>query len=210
MGEYIVYKHTSPIGKCYIGLTSQGMERRANSGKGYRGSSVFYKAIQKYGWDNFTHEVLESGLSFDEACQKEREYIRRFRSLSTENGYNLEDGGSSGHRMSEESRKKLSIYRSGRKMPPPREETRLKLSQSLRGRSFSEEHRKNISLSKTGTQSGGKNPRARKVRCVESDAVFDTVKEAATFVGGSPKNIIHACAGRIKTSGGYHWMYVEV
>lgn len=225
---YIVYKHTSPSGKCYIGMTCQTMDRRARGGDGYRGCSAFYNAIQKYGWDNFTHEVLVGGLSFEEACELEQRFIRLFDSLTTGHGYNLENGGRVNCRTSDETRAKISKTLTGRKRgplseeqkrrisearmgikcPPRSEEYRRKLSVAHRGKVFSEEHKRRISEGKRGTQAGANNPRARSVRCVENGIVFGTVKDAAAFVGGSPKNIIHACAGRLKTSGGYHWEYV--
>lgn len=226
---YIVYKHTSPNGKSYIGLTCQTMERRARGGLGYLECTAFYNAIQKYGWDNFAHEVLESDLSFEQACERERYYIALFKTLTSENGYNLENGGRVNCRVSEETRakisesltgrkrgpasnetkRKISVAHTGMKMPPRSEEHCKKLSVSLTGRAFSEEHCRNISLGKQGTQAGKNNPRARGVLCVETGVVFDTVKDAAAFVAGSPKNIIHACAGRLKTSGGYHWKYID-
>jgi hypothetical protein len=33
--NYIVYKHTAPNGKCYVGMTCRTMERRARGGQGY-------------------------------------------------------------------------------------------------------------------------------------------------------------------------------
>ena len=229
--DYIVYRHTSPSGKCYIGMTCQTMERRARGGgRAYSGCTAFYKAIQKYGWDNFTHEVLESGLSYDEACEKERYYITLFRSLTSERGYNLETGGGANTTVNEEtkkkisekltgrkgtphtpeSRRKLSEARRGKKMPPRSEEYRRKMSLALTGRKFTPEHRANISKSKSGAATSGKNnshPRA--VLCVETGVIFDTIKEAGDFTGGSSKNIISCCRGRLNTSGGYHWRYAD-
>lgn len=206
---YIVYKHTAPNGKCYIGVTKNSMEHRAQGGRGYVGNHAFYNAIQKYGWENFSHEILESDLTPEEASEKEKEYIKWYRSLSTENGYNIETGGLTHFRLSEETKRKLSLARKGKPMPPRGEEYRKKLSASLTGRTFSPEHCKHISEGKRGTQAGRNNPRARKVLCVETGQVFDTIKEAGIFKGGSPKNIISCCAGRLKTSGGYHWQYVS-
>ena len=58
MGDYVVYKHTSPSGKVYIGITGQDIHRRwRNNGEGYRGQ-LFYNAIKKYGWENISHEIL--------------------------------------------------------------------------------------------------------------------------------------------------------
>lgn len=58
MDNYIVYRHTSPSGKVYIGITSRQPEQRWLNGNGYKDSPKFYNAIKKYGWDNFNHEIL--------------------------------------------------------------------------------------------------------------------------------------------------------
>ena len=208
--NYIVYKHTAPNGKSYIGITRQTLEKRSMNGSGYIKSSAFYRAICKYGWESFSHEILESGLSFEEACDKERYYIKLYRSRTTENGYNLDDGGKAHHTISEETRQKLRKARLGAKMPPRSEEYRKRLSVALTGRKFSPEHCANISKAKSGPSTSGKNnshPRA--VLCVETGVVFDTVKEAGEFKGGSSKNIIACCRGRLRTSGGYHWRYAD-
>lgn len=227
--NYIVYKHTSPSGKSYVGLTCQTMDRRARGGRGYVECTAFYNAIQKYGWDNFTHEILETGLTFDQACKKEQHYITIFDSLTSGNGYNLETGGRVNCRVSDETkarisnsligkkrgpltveqRRKISEAHKGVKMPPRTKETRLRLSAALKGRVFSDEHKRRISEAKRGTQGGKNNPRARKVLCVETGVMFDTIKDAGCFTGGSPKNIISCCRGRLQTSGGYHWKYVN-
>lgn len=42
---YTVYKHTSPSGKVYIGITKRKPEYRWNKGKGYRKDQLlFYRA----------------------------------------------------------------------------------------------------------------------------------------------------------------------
>jgi hypothetical protein len=109
-----------------------------------------------------------------------------------------------------ETKQKISIANRGKKQPPRCEEHRKKLSEALRGRVFTAEHRANISRAKSGAATSGKNnshPKA--VLCVETGVVFDTIKDAGEFTGGSPKNIIACCRGRLKTSGGYHWRYVD-
>ena len=45
--NYIVYKHTAPNGKSYIGMTCRTMERRARGGKGYEGCPAFYGADEE-------------------------------------------------------------------------------------------------------------------------------------------------------------------
>ena len=53
---WIIYKHTNLINnKIYIGQTCQRVEERWRKGKGYDPKTYFAKAINKYGWDNFSH-----------------------------------------------------------------------------------------------------------------------------------------------------------
>lgn len=91
MELFIVYKHTAPNGKSYIGITSRNPEVRWKNGHGYQGQKKFYNAILKYGWDNFTHEILFEGLTKELACQREIDLIRQYDSVR--NGYNVSTGG---------------------------------------------------------------------------------------------------------------------
>ena len=92
---YYVYRHVSPSGKSYIGITKQRPERRFQNGMGYKTQDSFFRAIVKYGWGNFSHEILEEGLTEKEACEKEAYYISVYNSFSP-NGYNTREGGISG------------------------------------------------------------------------------------------------------------------
>lgn len=78
---WIIYKHTNKInGKSYIGQTLlETKERWRSNGCGYKQSSVFYSAIQKYGWDNFTHEILVDNIAtIEEANKLEKYYIQYY------------------------------------------------------------------------------------------------------------------------------------
>lgn len=107
--EWIIYKHTNQInGKIYIGQTKQTPQARWQGGLGYQSygaqkESVFSVAIKKYGWENFTHEILEEKIdSQEEADRKEIYWIEFFRSyigFSDCNGYNMTLGGSSGEHL---------------------------------------------------------------------------------------------------------------
>lgn len=90
---FYVYRHVSPSGKSYIGITKQEPERRFQNGEGYKTQAVFYRAIQKYGWDSFKHEILEEGLTEKEACEKEAYYISEVYKSFAPNGYNTQEGG---------------------------------------------------------------------------------------------------------------------
>lgn len=113
MGNFIVYKHTSPSGKCYVGITSQAPECRwGNDGckyleihkNGKPKHPYFAQAILKYGWDNIKHELLHEKLSKEEACKLEQKYIAEYKSQSL--SYNITDGGEGicGFQFSEEQR----------------------------------------------------------------------------------------------------------
>ena len=93
---FSVYKHTNLInGKVYIGITSKIPKRRWQNGTGYRTQQLFWRAIKKYGWDNFHSEVLFSNLSKEDACNKEIELISLYKSNNNNFGYNVSNGGES-------------------------------------------------------------------------------------------------------------------
>ncbi len=100
---YSVYKHTSPSGKVYIGITSQEPKKRWKYGDGYKGNQYFCNAIRKYGWKSFQHEILFTGLNEAEAKEKEILLIKQYDSTNPTKGYNKSPGGSI---ISEDSKKK--------------------------------------------------------------------------------------------------------
>lgn len=90
---WCVYVHTNLTnGKCYVGITSQyPVEKRWQLGWGYHEQPKFFKAIEEFGWNGFEHKILETGLTEQEAKQKEVKYIELFDSYR--NGYNSTFGG---------------------------------------------------------------------------------------------------------------------
>lgn len=134
---YIVYKHTSPSGKVYIGITKQTANARWKNGLGYQSSPHFWKAIQKYGWDSFSHEVLRDGLTREEACAEEQRLIREFDSMNSKFGYNLRAGGQTGAFASEYVRRKMSKSKTAFYAAHP--EARKELSDRVTGFRHSEE-----------------------------------------------------------------------
>ena len=97
---YTVYCHTNKVnGKKYIGITAQAVNKRWRAnGNGYLGSHqrAFASAIKKYGWDNFTHELLVDNLSQEEALKKETELIIKYHTYIGDpecQGYNMTFGG---------------------------------------------------------------------------------------------------------------------
>ena len=127
MSGYSLYKHTFPNGKVYIGITSQPLEKRFMNGKGYKDCPKMNNAILKYGWANVEHELLLSGLSKQEAEEKEIETIAFYDSVK--NGYNTDHGGNVAGTHSVETRQKISAGNKGKKKPPVSDERKRQLSE---------------------------------------------------------------------------------
>ena len=89
---YIIYKHTSPSGKSYIGQTKNLATRNSAHRSLSSGSTAFVNAIRKYGWCNIIHEILYENLTLEEAKSLERQCICNYNTLSP-NGYNIMTGG---------------------------------------------------------------------------------------------------------------------
>ncbi len=99
MYKGIIYKYTSPSGKCYIGQTTKTLKERAKfNGEGYMQCSLFYKAILKYGFENMQSKILENFQEEDldlliiKLNEAEQYYIKFYNSMAP-NGYNLREGG---------------------------------------------------------------------------------------------------------------------
>ena len=196
-GNYTVYMHICPNDKKYIGITSQKIERRwGTNGNGYK-SQIFYRAITKYGWKNFKHKILYINLTKEEAEKIEIKLIKKYNTLLP-NGYNIETGGNSCGKFSEETKKKLSESKKGKKHS---EDTKRKMSECrigekhpMYGKHLSENHKNKLSESQKGKRTGkenpnygnhklagGANPRAKKVFC--EDKEFLCIKECAEYYG---------------------------
>lgn len=93
-GYGYIYKYTSPSGKSYIGQTIQSLSDRAgHNGKNYAGCPLFYRAIEKYGFENFEVEILAT-VPEEQLDQAEIKYIEIFDTFN--NGYNKTNGGQQG------------------------------------------------------------------------------------------------------------------
>lgn len=90
---YYIYCHTFPNKKKYVGITRTSPTKRWGKGKNYSTCPLMARAIQKYGWENIKHEVIDTAETKEAAEAKERHYIKRFMSDQPEYGYNILPGG---------------------------------------------------------------------------------------------------------------------
>ena len=141
---WTVYIHTNKEnGKVYIGITGQPVERRWRSdGSGYKKCLLFYRAIQKYGWDSFEHKILHEVKTKEEAEALEKKLIKEYKSNNVEFGYNIANGGSV-HHISEQTKKKIS---------QTLKENYVKENHPNYGNKYSDEMKKKLSQSHIGLQ----------------------------------------------------------
>lgn len=242
--RYCVYMHRNKInGKIYVGQTSLKPEKRwQKQGQGYNKQPYFWNAIQKYGWDNFEHEILTTNLSVHEVDKIEQYWISFFKSNNENFGYNLTAGGHGSHYLSEENlqrkRENANLYwasdkglaqakQHSQKMMGENnpmygkhhtEETKRKISESKLGvknpnygKHFSQEHKTKISQSNKGkhNNSGEKNPNAKKVICIETGEVYNTIKDASIGAGVSYKTMLRAVKDSDKVVNDCHWQLLK-
>lgn len=226
--NYYVYKHTSPSGKVYIGLTKQQPERRWRNGNGYKSNPYFYRAILKYGWENIKHEIIAFNLTDIDAQNLEIELIATYNANDSKYGYNITSGGEhyrhsehskqllsilhTGMKHSEETKKKMSVSRQGSKNAFYNKqhtlESKKKMSKSHLGKQLSEEHKQKLSDNGFYKNKYGKeHNRSISILCVETNSVYFSIREAERLLGISHTMISRCCKGKQKTAGGYHWQY---
>lgn len=229
MNNYIVYLHRCPSGKVYIGITKDIKERWKN-GAGYIHQKYFYKAIKKYGWENIKHEILADGVSREQAVSLEKFFIKLFKSNDKQFGYNMTDGGDGidGYHHTDETKKKIGIASHERtrseetkrrqsEAAKKRPKYKLKLSDELKEKKsriakemWSDESYKKAMLEKIQKASIGKpSAKRRKVKCIETNEVFDCVLHAAQKYNIQSCHISGCCKGKRKTCGKKHWEYVN-
>lgn len=146
----VIYLITNMInGKSYVGQTIQKLSKRLyqhrTGNKGY-----LDRAIQKYGWENFAHIVLEENVPREMLDEREIFWIALLKTKKP-NGYNLTDGGGGNSGISDETRARLSARFSGKNNPMygkhHTKETRAKMSADKKTKGFKPPGTKGTKLS---------------------------------------------------------------
>ena len=209
IAKYKLYCHTLlEDGRKYIGITRMKTEKRwRKNGQGYKTNSYFYRAIQKYGWDNFKHEILFDNLTKKQAHQKEIELIELYKTQDEKFGFNLTGGGEGGYIPCERTREKMrkSAMRNkshlGCKHTQEMKDNMRQIKQEYWSK---EENRKKQSIA-NGWQK-------KKVVKINKDTneiicIYNSLSEASK--GYLKTNISHCCHGKLKTAYGYKWKFLE-
>jgi len=131
-----IYCLTSPSGKKYIGQTIRKLEKRINEHRNNKlpGCKILKNAIKKYGFENFTVEVImEINNQF---LNYYEEKLIDLLDTKYPNGYNIMKGGSNIN-FSEETRNIMREKKLGERNhnfgKPKTEETRQKISEKKKG-----------------------------------------------------------------------------
>ena len=217
--NYVVYKHTSPSNKVYIGITGQNPpEKRWRNGGAYKNNKHFANAIKVYGWNNFEHEILFVKLTKEEADQKEIELIAYYDSTNQDKGYNIANGGNSIGKHSEETKIKISKAHKGKKIS---EEQRKIMSKQRKGMKLTEEWLRNRTIAQTGLKRNEKTKQrisenvSRAVICINNRIVYKSLTEASKVTNTEISHISSCCHKNRKgagadSAGNYlYWMFYD-
>lgn len=213
MKTYCVYCHINKInGKRYVGQTSQQVKKRWNYGYGYKNCPYFYRAIQKYGWNNFQHIILEESLSLEQAEIKEKYYIKLFQTTDVKKGYNLTCGGNSlaNYYKEDKNRKKQSQLRKQYFINNPQEKQKNANFLSQLARKTAQQRSikmKNNYMNQQGLYKINQQ-RKKRVKCIETKKDFNSLTQAGKFYNIPAGNISKVVHGERKTAGGYHWQLI--
>lgn len=173
---YITTNHIN--NKKYIGKKKYD---RRNDWEKYLGSGIILKnAINKYGKENFSKEIIEECETLDDLNIREKYWINYYNAIKSDEFYNIASGGDGGDTtigLTEEQKKKITENR----------------SKAAKGK---------INL-------GNNNGQSKPVICLNTNEVFDTIEDAAKYANVTPAAISSCCKGRTQTSGGLQWEFYQ-
>ncbi|WCZ66228.1 recombination-related endonuclease [Yersinia phage MHG19] len=212
MKRHFTYKTTNLVnGKVYYGVHSTN-----NVEDGYLGSGdLISAAVIKYGKENFSREVIEYFDSRESAMIGERELIT-YSVAKDPNTYNLRVGGFGGRRigyiMSMSTKDKISKALVGRVGHTHTQKTKERLSNSHKGKTFSDKSKQLMSeYAKNRTASHKENlsysikdkrPVVRICKTSGDVKYYDSRADAGNEMGISISNIAKALDGKINSSKG--------
>lgn len=204
--EPIVYVAVNTLNKHkYIGITCGTLSRRKNEHKSgaekMTSNSIFFKAIRKYGWENFNFYTLVKMPTWIEAAQEE---IKLIELVKPE--YNSTKGGEGnfGFSPSKEQREKQRIRMLGKRIVM-NEDAKKRHAESMRRRGFREMDRFKA-FAHLGPAAV-----AKKVICLDDGLIFESASAAARHYGAAKSAVIELCLGRKyrKTVNGLRFAYVK-
>lgn len=173
------------------------------------------RAVKKYGWDNFRHDILCVVHSKELADLFEQHYISKYNTFDRNHGYNLTKGGGGvlGCTWDEERKKRRSKMVSGEANPMygrhHSREVCERMSRERKGKPLRQEHREKVTralIEQTQKQ-------RKAVRQLDLNgnvvATYPSLQDAAAAVGHGHADIVRVCQGKGHTAYGFAWEYVD-
>jgi len=226
-------------GKTYIGQTITSLnERWKNHCAKSSSCRALSNAIAKYGRENFTKEIVDFADSLEDLNKKEEFCINKFNSLAP-NGYNLKTGGDQPRLCAEsikkvsESKKGMKAWNEGLTKDDPRvakyvrygkdthafgkvgyrkgkkhtEKAKRKMSEWHSGRKLSEETKKKMSEARKNSPYLAKVK--KKVLCIETGIVYESISDASRKMNISISEISNACNRKRKQAKKYTFKFTS-
>jgi group I intron endonuclease len=223
-----IYKIINQVnGKFYVGKTMKSLSTRfynhCYDAINRNSTSYFHRAIRKYGKENFIIEEIEE-------CENNLSNREMFWISELKPHYNQTlggDGGMLGFKHSEETKNLLSEKRKGKFLGKENpfynqthtEEQKEKWSKMRKGQpspcGFAGKSHKKESKLKT-SQTLKNNPNVKRVKVFQYDIEgnflreFQSISDAAQFVGTNPSNIKYTCEDKFNHCKGYKWSYEKL
>lgn len=113
----IIYKCENTVnGKVYIGQTIRSLKQRISShySAAKTDTLYFHEVLNKYNKSDFVWSEIDSASSLEELASKEQYWISYYNSNIKEFGYNLTSGGELNKKLSDDTRRKISIANKGK------------------------------------------------------------------------------------------------
>ena len=213
MEKFIVYKIANVInGKLYFGITKcsikkRWIQHRCNS---TRKKYHLYRAMVKYGIENFNISVVKECDSEKEMYDLEKELIKLYKTTDNSFGYNNSTGGevsSTGRVVSQNTKLKISNAQKGIKRKSHSSEVIAKMKLAAKGRDMSKLYTKSAELRR------GK-PAKNIVPVFSTDSngnkkYYSSITDASKKTGISVTSISNNLNGLSKTAGKLIWDYQQ-
>ena len=230
-----IYMYTNKInGKRYIGQAKDFNKRHKAHLRGKK--QIIDRAINKYGIENFDITILACNIETqDKINEYEKFFIKRYKTLETQNGYNIAEGGSNGNPYEGKTQEEIDeiVFK--------QKETRKINNKPVwnKGLQLSEDHKNKLSETRKekGLAKGENNPmygkhhteeaneRNRQAhigknsskhrKIVQYDLEWNFIKiweDGLRETGkqlGIDSSWLSKCCKTGKTAKGYHWKYLD-
>lgn len=178
------------------------------------------KAIKKYGKENFRRDIISFADTFEELNRQEKELISFFNATTSDDFYNIEEGGWS-YPLSEHTKeliKQNHAHLFGKNNPrygrTVTEETRRRMSEGSKGRipcnkgvPMSDEQKEKLKQAwKTRLKTVSNH---RVIKCVETGQIFNSVMDASKELNLKYYSIFAVLSGRRNSLYGKTFIYLE-